>query len=283
MELLGRFWWWPVVLVLVHFGNKESDCCEWEGVKCNITTGRVIQLTLNWMVSRSEESGGGRYFNASYFLPFKDLQYLDLSSNLISGWIPNEGFDKFSALSKLEVLHLDYNNFNNSVLSSLSRIPSLKELYLGSNNFNGSIPFQGFESLSLLSKLEVLHMDANDFNNSILSSLSGIASLKELDLSNNNLNGSIHIQEFKAFSNLEDLYLNGNEINDFSKTKDSNILSKLQLLDLSQTKISARILESLVAFPSLKTLYLAYNNLEGPFTNKASIPSRAAQLDSSLP
>ena len=37
-------------------------------------------------------------------------------------------------------------------------------------------------------------MDDNNFNNSFLSSLSGIASLKELDLSNNNLNGSIHIQ-----------------------------------------------------------------------------------------
>ena len=79
---LGHFWWW-VVLVLLQFGingcfgcweqertallqleasminytdeysnyftswdspNKESDCCDWERVKCNITTGRVIGL-----------------------------------------------------------------------------------------------------------------------------------------------------------------------------------------------------------------------------------------------
>ena len=129
MELLGRYWWWPMVLVLVHFGmngcfgcweqeriallqfeaslvnyaneyyfpfwdvgNKESDCCEWEKVKCNITTGRVIQLTLNnilgtWM----SEDKGCWYFNASMFLPFEELQYLDLSYNSIPGWIPNEG------------------------------------------------------------------------------------------------------------------------------------------------------------------------------------------------
>ena len=129
MELLGRYWWWPVVLVLVHFGmngcfgcweqeriallelqastvnytddyhvtpwdsaNKESDCCEWEGVKCNITTGRVIQLALNSTISYwSGESGGGSYFNASLFLPFEELQYLDLSENWIRGWVPNEG------------------------------------------------------------------------------------------------------------------------------------------------------------------------------------------------
>ena len=73
-------------------GNKESDCCEWEIVKCNITTGRVIQLTLSGTMSySSRESGIGWYFNASLFLPFEDLQYLDLSWNGIRGWVPNEG------------------------------------------------------------------------------------------------------------------------------------------------------------------------------------------------
>lgn len=123
---LGRYWWWPVVLGLFHLGmngcfgcweqeriallqykastinytdeynftpwdlaDKESDCCEWEGVKCNITTGRVIQLALNFTMTYS--SGRERYFNASLFLPFEELQYLDLSSNSIAGWIPNEG------------------------------------------------------------------------------------------------------------------------------------------------------------------------------------------------
>lgn len=129
MELLGRYWWWPVVLVLVHFGmngcfgcweqeriallqfeasivnyaneyyfshwdsvDKESDCCKWERVKCNITNGRIIQLTLNSVISYSSgENGGGWYFNASLFLPFEDLQYLELGDNYICGWVPNEG------------------------------------------------------------------------------------------------------------------------------------------------------------------------------------------------
>ena len=126
---LGRFWWWPMVLVLVHFGmngcfgcweqerfallqykastvnytddyyftpwdsaDKESDCYEWEKVKCNITTGRVTQLTLNSTISYwSGESGGGWYFNASLFLPFEELQYLYFSDNSVLGWVPNEG------------------------------------------------------------------------------------------------------------------------------------------------------------------------------------------------
>ena len=122
---LRCFWWW-VVLVLVQFGingcfgcrdqertallqikasminhtfvdyylkswdsaNKESDCCDWVRVTCNITTGRVIQLYLTSMISFDGEHW---YLNASLFLPFEELQYLDLSSNWIPGWVPNEG------------------------------------------------------------------------------------------------------------------------------------------------------------------------------------------------
>ncbi|KAL0007962.1 hypothetical protein SO802_009464 [Lithocarpus litseifolius] len=244
--------------------NKESDCCEWEKVKCDITTGRVIKLALNNTIYWSKESGEGWYFNASLFLPFEELQHLDLSYNSICGWLPNEGFERFSLLSKLKVLYLDGNYFNNSILSSLSGIASLKELHLGDNNLNG----EGFDRFSLLSKLEVLHLDVNNFNHSILQSLSGIMSLKELDLSYNNLNGPIHIKEFKAFSNLEELYLSVNKINDFVTTRDSNILTKLQHLDLSLNDFSTRVLKSLTAFPSLKILDLSYNNLMGSFTTK---------------
>ncbi|KAM3734107.1 hypothetical protein ACB098_11G189700 [Castanea mollissima] len=248
---LGRYWWWPVVLVLVHFGingcfgcweqeriallelkasivnytneyyfshwdsaNKESDCCAWEKVKCDITIGRVIKLSLNSTIDWSGESGGGWYFNASLFLPFEELQYLDLSNNEICGCVPNEGFERLSTLSKLEVLHLSDNYFNNSILQSFSGI---------------------------------------------------IASLKELHLDNNRLNGSIHIQ---AFSSLEELYLNDNDIDDFVTTKGSNNLGKLQVLDLGRNKFSARIFESLSTFPSLKILNLRGNNLEGSFTNE---------------
>ena len=52
---------------------------------------------------------------------------------------------------------------------------------------------------------------------------------------------------------------------------DSNILTKLQLLDLSENDFSARVLESLTAFPSLKTLDLSNNNLEELFTTKGML------------
>ena len=42
------------------------------------------------------------------------------------------------------MLHLEYNYFNNNILSSLSGIASLKELYLEGNDFNGSIQGKPF-------------------------------------------------------------------------------------------------------------------------------------------
>ena len=67
--------------------NKKSDCCDWEGVKCDNTMGRVIQLDLNYTIGWSGEDW---CLNASLFLPFEELQYLDLFGDQISRWVPNE-------------------------------------------------------------------------------------------------------------------------------------------------------------------------------------------------
>ena len=76
--------------------NKNSDCCDWERVKCDNTTGRVIQLDLNDMIGWSREDW---CLNASLFLPFEELQYLNLVVNGIRRWVPNEGMFMSSAKS----------------------------------------------------------------------------------------------------------------------------------------------------------------------------------------
>ena len=68
--------------------HKKSDCCDWEGVKCDNTTGRVIQLDLNYTIRWSREDW---CLNASLFLPFEELQSVDLDANWISRWVPNGG------------------------------------------------------------------------------------------------------------------------------------------------------------------------------------------------
>ncbi|KAG6702727.1 hypothetical protein I3842_07G050300 [Carya illinoinensis] len=122
--------------------HEESNCCEWEHVVCDNTTGRLIELDLVRSYSNTDEVW---YLNASLFLPFQDLKYLDLGNNGISGWVPNEGFERLSRLSKLEVLRLDENYINERFLSSLGQISSLKKLYLRYNLLNRpiNIPISG--------------------------------------------------------------------------------------------------------------------------------------------
>jgi len=68
--------------------NKSSNCCQWEKVKCSNTSSRVIQLSLN---STRGWKSRDWYFNASLFLPFKEIKTLELSENALVGWAKNEG------------------------------------------------------------------------------------------------------------------------------------------------------------------------------------------------
>ncbi|KAK7827591.1 putative inactive receptor-like protein kinase [Quercus suber] len=205
MELLGRLWWWLVVLVLVHFGmNGCFGCWEQERIALLQYKASTINYTLLNII-------------------------LHLGTQPTKRVIAVSG--KKSSSSKLKVLYLDGNYFNNSILSSLSGIASLKELHLGDNNLNG----EGFDIFYLLSKLEVLYLDVNSFNQSILQSLSGIMLLKELDLSYNNLNGTIHIKELSKLNNLEQLKLDSSSID---KMEDSGLNGTLP--DLGRAGVNLR-------------------------------------------
>ena len=61
---------------LLWSANTNTDCCEWEGVECNTTTGRVTKIKLQY----AHTTGS---LNYSDFAIFKDLKTLDLSFSTI--------------------------------------------------------------------------------------------------------------------------------------------------------------------------------------------------------
>ncbi|THG02754.1 hypothetical protein TEA_009313 [Camellia sinensis var. sinensis] len=88
------------------------------------------------------------------FLEFcnMNLKELDLSDNFIEdikdgGDLKRKlifaGFERLSVLGQLELLRLDWNSFNNSILPSLGVLSSLKTLSLHGNLLNGSIDIGG--------------------------------------------------------------------------------------------------------------------------------------------
>ncbi|KAF5464158.1 hypothetical protein F2P56_014255 [Juglans regia] len=178
--------------------HEKSDCCGWERVKCNSTTGHVIELSLDNLMQnyydlyfyygRENYEEHSWLLNVSLLESFKELRSLDLSFNAIDGCIPDEGFEKLSTLKNLEILNLGYNFFghdNSHIVQSLGAITSLKTLNLTKNKLEGYFPAQGFERLAVLRNLETLILDANGFGYSIIPSLSNLTSLMTLNLSRN--------------------------------------------------------------------------------------------------
>jgi hypothetical protein len=68
--------------------KADAHCCDWEGIVCNSSTGRVTGLYLGSV--RNQELGDW-YLKASLFLPFHQLNHLSLQNNSIAGWATKKG------------------------------------------------------------------------------------------------------------------------------------------------------------------------------------------------
>ncbi|XVF03765.1 hypothetical protein REPUB_Repub05bG0021300 [Reevesia pubescens] len=138
----------------------------------------------------------------------RHLRFLDLSSNLLSGVLP----DCFAQFPNLTVLNLADNNFSGPIPSSLGSLASLEMLNLRGNRFSGRLPpslqncmHLKFVDLSdnmlfgnipvwigqSLSSLVFLGLQANLFNGKIPHQLCGLKYIQILDLSINKISGNI--------------------------------------------------------------------------------------------
>ncbi|XP_029124922.1 receptor-like protein 13 isoform X2 [Cajanus cajan] len=229
------------------------DCCQWEGVECNSSTGRVTKLNLYQDLRNNVNA----FLNYSDFIVFKDLKSLNLSSTGIIGCGDNEG------LGNLEVLDLSYNSLNKaaSFLFCLNGLSSLKSLYISNNWFHAT--FNVFEILSSkLLNLEVLDISYNSLTNDILPSLEGFTSLKELYLAASQLNSDIHIQGLcSKLKNLEVLDLSNNNFNNSDIGSALSGLSSLKSLNLGYSRLTPRSIFNITKLRSLEILDLAGNQL----------------------
>ncbi|XP_075666070.1 receptor-like protein 14 [Castanea sativa] len=275
--------------------EPKSECCEWERVTCNSTTGHVTQLSLHNI--RGLDSYN--YFlidvvwflNVSLFESFPELKSLNLSLNGIGGWIENEDFILGSIsllrLKKLERLDLHSNWFNCSSIQSLRLFKSLKTLSLLDNDLEGSFPakelsvfedlemldlrynllngsltVQEFKSLSKLSKLKHLDLGGNEFDKEILRSLGALSALTSLKLDYNFIESTLYDQGNASLRSLQVLNLGGNNFNG-SMPKYLDSLRSLEVLNLGGNNFNGSLPKCFCGLKKLEVLELIENSFEG--------------------
>ncbi|KAJ8755221.1 hypothetical protein K2173_019019 [Erythroxylum novogranatense] len=272
--------------------DPRSQCCSWERVACNHSTGHVTRLSLSNTrqfdgLSMLDEENVW-LLNMSLFNPFKQLRVLNLSFNGIGDWTDDN--EEVSTLEELETLDLRGNMLSNRMISSLSGLASLTNLILArnqlkgsfpareiirmtklerldmsSNSLDGSISKQGFLYLSKLPKLKYLNLRSNLIGNKITKILGKLSSLSYLDLSYNKLEGSFLSHELLNLSKLEVIILQGNLLNGTLPVRELMAFPNLQILDLGVNNFNGAIPPYMGAsLSSLKALSVVRNKLTGP-------------------
>nr|XP_034895349.1 receptor-like protein 15 [Populus alba] len=257
----------------VAFKMFDLDNNGWEGVTCsNSTTRRVVEIHLVTNLPIYEYSHW--YLNASIFLPFQELNVLDLSGKGIAGCVANEEIDSLSELevlslsgnnihnfsksrgfSNLSVLYLDYSKASVFILQSLSAFPNLKALSLR-DNLNPYGFGQGeLPNLKFLERLDLTESSLVNYN--FLQTVGKFTSLKSLVLPYSGLSGPIFApQGLCELKHLQELDISYNNLTGSLPSCFSN-LTNLQALDISFNHFTGNTsLSSIGSLTSIRDLKL---------------------------
>ncbi|GAB1603490.1 hypothetical protein Ahia01_000630300 [Argonauta hians] len=140
--------------------------------------------------------------------------------------------DDLTFLSKLEILHLGYNEIKNLVQLQLYRIPSLKALFLQGNEIT---KVDGMEQLRNLSELI---LDANKIRTLSPHSFAGQMNLLELHLEENRVSS---LAPLGKMTKLQRLYISNNKIQEVQELEHLKHLVSLTEISISNNPISRKV------------------------------------------
>ncbi|KAL5828312.1 hypothetical protein ACOSQ4_020109 [Xanthoceras sorbifolium] len=198
-------------------------------------------------------------------LPWKNLEDLDLRSNLLRGQIPllppalkiflisnnrliGEIPHWICNMSALRVLDLSNNNLRGTIPECMGNISShLNVLDLKNNSFSGTIP----NTFAECHALETLNFNNNDLEGPVPPSLVHCKGLQVLDLGNNKINDTFP-HWLGTLPEMQVLVLRSNKFyGPVGVSKANNFFSMLRILDLSNNNfngsLSRRYFENLKA------------------------------------
>uniref|UniRef100_A0A7N0USB0 Protein kinase domain-containing protein n=1 Tax=Kalanchoe fedtschenkoi TaxID=63787 RepID=A0A7N0USB0_KALFE len=208
------------------------------------------------------------------------LQTLDLSKNQFTGEIPGS----VQGLSSLSYFDLSSNLMAGEFPQWLSKLVSIQHLDFSSNQLSGALP----ETMAALGSLEVLNLADNQLSGNIPVSLGYCYRLAVVNLRNNHFNESIPPGLFDL--GLEEIDISRNQLVGSIPKGSSRVFESLKAMDLSSNKLSGNIPAELGLFSNLGLLNLSWNALQstippeiGYFQNLTILDLRSCGLGGTIP
>ncbi|PWA64771.1 Leucine-rich repeat-containing protein [Artemisia annua] len=244
--------------------NTSTDCCKWDGVKCDNSTGDVIELHLMCGMLQGTIHPLSSLFNLTH------LTFLDLSNNKLNGTLPSWLFTSTS----LEYLLLMGNMFSGNVPFESFASPSLQMLFLDNNH--GELELDTL--LSTLTNLEWLDLSYSGFSVSTNNASHYVnPGFRILGLASCKL--KVFPNSVRAMKQLVELDLSSNEIHG----QIPHWAGEIGGNELYRLNLSHNFITSLPQFQwhGLGVLYLQSNLIEGPFPPSICKMSNLTFLDMS--
>ncbi|KAM3323511.1 hypothetical protein P3S67_004662 [Capsicum chacoense] len=233
--------------------DTSIDCCLWDGVKCHVLTGHVIELDLGCSSLEGKIDSNSTLFQLSH------LQRLNLSGNDFSNSHISPNFGKFSSLTHLDLSYSDFSGLKLGPLSFkflLQNLTQLREVDLDSVQISSTIP-QNFSS-----HITTLRLDETNLHGILPERIFHLHNLAVLSLVNNQLNGYFPKTKWNSSASIMELELPG--VNFSSNLPESiGCLTSLVYLSLDYCNLSGPIPKSLWDLTHVEYLNLGNNHLEG--------------------
>ncbi|KAE8667027.1 Receptor like protein 33 [Hibiscus syriacus] len=262
-----------------------------------LTSLEVLDLSNNSLLSLSTSGNDANYsfpqlkevfFSSCSLRRFPNffrasgLELLDVSDNMISGGISKreaQGWEKLQSLNlsynslttleqfpgkRLEFLDLRSNLLQGPILSTCLNLQTpnqqlIRELLISENKLTGNIP----SSICNWSSLAILDLSRNNLSGTIPECFGNHnKSLEYVDLQMNNFHGKIP-DSIGNNKYLTHLFLNDNCFEGLVSPSLANS-SRLEILNLGNNKITDRFPHWLASLPSLQVLILRHNRFHGP-------------------
>ena len=139
--------------------NIQSD------LSINITSSRLIEKNIsdNWLTKEVAKQVGKNNVANLTNSDFESIIEIDLSSQNLSGEIPNELY----LLTNLKILKLSSNKLTGTLSSSIGNLINLEHLDISGNDLTGTIPSE----IGLCTKLIWLDISRNESSGEIPSSI----------------------------------------------------------------------------------------------------------------